>query len=111
VMRIKSAALFISGREHNLAVEGLDGPTGSNEARGQMIEQFGMGRRFAEGAKVTRGPHQSLAEMVLPDAIDQDPSREGVVLAGNRVSQLEPAASLGKGLVFAAEDAKKAMRD
>ena len=53
-----------------------------------------MRRPLAELAEVARRADEAAAEVVLPDAIDDDAGRQRVVRAGDGLGQLEPAAAL-----------------
>ena len=60
-----------------------------NETGGQPIEQLGMGGGIALGAKVVAGGDQPSAKIVLPDAVDGDPSGEWVAGIENPTRQVE----------------------
>ena len=49
----------------------------------QPIEQFRMRRLFAHPTEIAGRANQALSEMVLPDAVDDDSSRQRVFRAGN----------------------------
>src|SRR6266566_4911661 len=66
------AGLLISCREHDLAVEFFDGPAIVHEVDSEIVEKLGMRGSFAAGAEVGWGGDEAVAEMVLPDAIDED---------------------------------------
>ena len=51
-----------------------------------------MGRLFAEHAKIARRADQRLAEVVLPNAVDDDAHRQRIGRIGDRVCQLTAAA-------------------
>ena len=54
-----------------------------HEVDGQIIEQLRMRRRIGAGAEVAGRANEPLAEMMQPDAIDDDARRERIVLAGD----------------------------
>ena len=61
--------------------------------------------RLAARAEVVRRLHQSLAEMILPDAIDHDASGERILLVGDpRGQQVAPAASIIRWHLLPAEN-------
>src|SRR5262245_57242597 len=62
-----------------------------------------MRRSFAHRAEVTRRADQALAEMMLPDAVDDHAGRERVVFVRDRIGQFEPSAALRKrrGVIWA----------
>ena len=97
VTGIVLAALLINAGKHDEAVEFFDGPTVLHEAGGQVIEQFGMARRVGLVAEIVRGGDKALAEMMHPDAVDQDAGGEGVVGVDDGLGQLEAAAAMRKG--------------
>ena len=75
----------------------LDRPTALDESPGQVIEKLGVAWRLATRPEVARSAHQTRTEVVHPDAVDQHASRQRVVRARDRTSQLQPAAALGEG--------------
>src|SRR5262249_30173562 len=58
----------------------------------QPIEQLGMRGCLAARAEVRGGGDKALAEMVLPEAIDQDTRRQGVLRTREPLGKLEAAA-------------------
>src|SRR5437762_3306880 len=66
---------------------------------------------LAEEAEVAGCPHDSGAEVVLPDAIDYDSRGERMRVAREPAGQLKPAAALrDSGLILAREDDRKTAR-
>ena len=57
-----------------------------------------MGRLFTARTKVARGSHQALAEMMLPDTIDNHTSCQWVFGTGDRSRQIQAAAAMFKRL-------------
>ena len=53
-----------------------------------------MRRPLAQVAEVARRADDAAAEVMLPDAVDDDAGRQRVVLARRWLGQLEPAAAL-----------------
>ena len=80
--------------EHDLAVDRLDRPAGGDEPGGEPVEQLGMGRRFAAEPEVGRRGDDPPAEVVLPDPVDHDARRQGIVGLSQPLRQLEPSAAL-----------------
>ena len=70
-----------------------------------------MGGAVAAGAEVAGGSDQALAEVPEPDAVDDDAGGEGVVLAGDRLRELEAAAALGEGLAVFRQDRRELAGD
>ena len=105
--------LLISLRMQNQPVQCFDRPAALDESGRQKVEQRGMGRTGAAGTEVVLGPHQSVTEMMLPDAIDDHTGRKGTgIRAGDPRGQFAPAASLLIGRQpLAAEDFEKSTRD
>ena len=68
----------------------------STKRCGQVIEQLGVRRQFADVAEIIDGADQARAEQVVPDAIDHDPRGQRIVGAGDRLGQLQPAAARGR---------------
>ena len=66
-------------------------PPATNSAR-QPVEQLGMRRGLAEPAEVARGGHEALAEVVLPDPVDDHAGRERIVGPAQPAGQGEPPA-------------------
>src|SRR5436309_3439174 len=79
----------------------LERPPAGHEPRGEVIEQFRMRGPLAEQSKVARRADQAAAEVMLPDAVHEHPSRQWVAETNDRLSKLKPAASLSKRLCFA----------
>ncbi len=61
-----------------------------------------MRRRIAAQAEIARCPHQAGAEVMQPDAIDQDARRQRIITIRNSASQLQAAAALTERLAFLA---------
>ncbi len=53
----------------------------------QPIEQFRMAGRLAELAEIAGRRHQAPAEMILPDAIDDDARRQRMIRARQPIGQ------------------------
>ncbi len=60
-------------------MDGLQAPVLANQLPSQPVEQFRMRRQRPGAAEIARGCHQSLSEVVLPQAVDQNPRGERVV--------------------------------
>ena len=85
----------VGARQHDLPVQGLDGPAARAELLCEVIKQLGMGRWFALFAEIVRRRHEAAAEMVLPDAIHHHASGEWIVRRQDPVGQVRPTAALG----------------
>ena len=83
-LRIVRAALLIGAGEHHQTMELLDRPTLFHKTRGQIIEQFGMSRRIGPQTEIARGPDQWRAEMIHPNAIDEDARSQRIVRIDDR---------------------------
>ena len=66
----------------------LPAPATSDEFDRQPVEQLRMAGTVAGRAEIARGSDQSLAEMVLPDAVDGDAGGQRVFRPGDPFSQL-----------------------
>jgi hypothetical protein len=95
-MRSGGAPHPVSAGEHQKPVHRLDGPAALDEADGQPVEQFGMTRFLAAIAEVVAGRHQASAEVMLPDAVDHDASRQRIVRRGDPAGQLQSPALRGR---------------
>ena len=89
-------ALLPGLRADEVAVECLDGPAVVDEPGGQVIQQLGVGGLFPGGAEVVRRGDEAGAEVVLPDAVDEDAGGEGIAGTGDGAGQTE-AAVIGIG--------------
>src|SRR5499426_1930560 len=71
-------------------------PPTFDELDRQPVEQFGMGRGLASRAEIFGRRYQSLSEILLPDAIDDDAGGQGVISVDDPFRQAEPI----RGRVF-----------
>src|SRR6266480_139798 len=69
----------------------LDAAAVSQEIAGEPVEQFRVRRAITVEAEVVRRTDKASAEMIVPDAVDQDASRERIVRAGDPLGELEAA--------------------
>ena len=76
----------------------LGTPVLPNELQSQPIQQFGMSRPSAGLAEVSQRADDSPPEVVLPDAVDHDPGRKGMVGAHQPAGQGQAAAGLLRSL-------------
>ncbi len=74
----------------------LDRPAVLHEAARQIVEQLGMGRRFAQIAELARRIHQTATEVVLPHAIDDHAGGERRGVFHDRLREFETAAAGGE---------------
>ena len=98
---VPSARLPVGARKDDLAMQGLQRPAAGDEAGGQVVEQFRVGRRFAELAEVARGRHQRATEVPAPDPVDNDPPCEGRRIPDDPVGELLPTTPLAEAFWFA----------
>src|SRR5262245_63604662 len=61
-----------------------------------MVEELQVRGWVASQAEVAGSGDQPLAEVPVPDAVDDDPGGERVLRVDDRLGQLEPAAPLPK---------------
>src|SRR4051794_40485063 len=92
VLLVKIAGKLVRPREQDLPVQVFDAPAARDEPGGQPVEELGMAWGFAANSEVRRRRHYAPAEMVLPDAIDDHPSGEGMVVPRDPLRKLSPAA-------------------
>ena len=90
--RIGPAAQSIGPAKYQGSDEPSLRPSPGNEPSRQVIEQLGMGRPRSGQPKIIDRADDPLAEQLLPDAIDNDPRRERIVVVSDPVSQLAPPA-------------------
>src|SRR5690349_18892269 len=69
----------------------FNAPPAAHEFTCEPVEQILMSRRRAASSKVTRGRDQPPPKMMLPDAVDHNPGRQGVPPAGDPTRQVAPA--------------------
>ena len=94
-VRRRRAGLLKGIRQDQEANLLLDGPALFDEAGGEVIEQFGIGGRLADGAEVIGSRDDSLPEQMQPDAVCHDARGERIGGAGNEIGDLEAAAAVG----------------
>ena len=83
---------------HDEPVHGLDRPIGFDKFCRKPIKQFRMERQFAQVAEVVHGANNAFAEMSLPNAVDHDPCRQGVIGLRDPLGKLQTTTLiLGKG--------------
>ena len=70
------AGLLPNGAGENLSMERLDSPATLDELVRQRLEQLWMGRGIPANAKVAGRPHEALAEMLMPNPVDDDSSQQ-----------------------------------
>jgi hypothetical protein len=96
------AALLIGGTEHDLIMERFEAPVVADEFLGEEVEEFGVGRAFSLETEIAGGIDEATAEVMVPDAVDDDPGEEvaGTVFGishpvGERASPLGSADVFG----------------
>lgn len=72
VVRGGFSGLLVGGGEENQFVQFFDAPAIGDELGGQPVEQFRMSGRLAAGAEIAWSRDNAAAEMMLPNAVDQD---------------------------------------
>src|SRR5215470_9576806 len=65
-------------------------PAAFDEFNRQPVEQFGMRRALASRAEIFGRRYQSLSEILLPDAVDNDARGQRVVPVHDPFRQAEP---------------------
>src|SRR4030095_2461315 len=96
----RRGALLIHGGTHHQAVHRLYTPTRLGEFACQPVEQFRMARRLRSRAEIARRAHEPGPEMMLPDAVDHDARREGVIRSNNGLSEFEPSGAVLERATF-----------
>ena len=86
------SGLAVSLRGEHQFVHRLDAPLFLDEPNGKPVEQFRMSRPLPVDSEIAWSANQSLAEMVLPEAVDHDPRRKWILGACNPFGQCQSAA-------------------
>ena len=108
--RVVVGAQLVDRAEHDLAVQLLDRHAVLDEVGGQVFQQVGIGGAFAGHAEVAGRIDQAGAEVVLPDAVDDDPHGDG--LLQDVVGQFQASAAFGEELGLAlGENAEEVARN
>jgi hypothetical protein len=97
----RAAALLVGGAEHHLFVQGFEAPVVADEFLSEEVEEFGVGRAFALETEIAGGIDEAAAEVMVPEAVDDDAGEEvaGAVFGiGHPVG--ERASPLGSADVF-----------
>ena len=84
------SGLTIGRGSQDQPMQRLDVPAARDEFRRQPVEQLGMAGCLAHAAEVARRAGQAPPEMVLPDPVDDDAGREGIVGPAQPASQGQP---------------------
>ena len=87
--------LAIGGRGHDQGVERLDAPPLADEFGREPVEQLRMGWGHARTAEVVRGGDDPVAEVLLPDPVDEDPRGQGMIGPGEPAREGEPPPRAG----------------
>src|SRR4051812_9700303 len=93
IRRINARRLLVGGRQKHQSVNRLQTPIVFHELVRQPIEQLGMRRRLTHRAEIVARRDDSLAEMMLPKAVDNNSRGERMI------GQRQPA---GQGAAAAA---------
>ena len=94
VLGVVGGALLVGGAEDDEAVEFFDGPTVFNEAAREVVEEFGVAGWGGHVAEVVGGGDEAGAEVLLPDAVDEDARGHGVFGVGDSEGEREAATAL-----------------
>ena len=90
-------------------MQGFQRPPVFNQTKSKKIEQFRVTRRRGAEAKIARRVDQPGSEMVLPDAIDDDPCGEWVVATGDALREFKPPGAIFK--IGGSKDRQRPSRD
>ena len=112
-VRVTRAGEAVGAREHDGAVQFFHRPAFGDEARGEPVEQFGMGRWLALFAKIVRRRDESFSEMLLPDAVRHDARGERIGRVEQPVGEAQASAGfiVGRKLRAAEHGEKMAAHD
>ncbi len=106
--KVVIALLLVDAREHQHPVQFLERPAVLHQPPGEVVQQFRMARWIGAQTKIVGSRHQAGAKMMEPDAVNDHPACEGILLAGNRSGQLKSAATMDKRLpLVPRQDRKK----
>ena len=72
----------------------LTGGLARCRSRGEVVEQFGMGRRLAERAEFAGRLHDAAAKVVAPDSVHDHPGGQWCSFLHNRLGQFQATTSL-----------------
>src|SRR5262245_57857591 len=92
--RTYQRGLPVGVRAHDQAVDGLYRPATPNKRARQPIQQFRVRGRRASSSKVAEGLHDTVFEMMLPNAIDHDPRGQRMFWMSQPFRQGQAPASL-----------------
>ena len=93
IVGVVLAAQLIHAAQYDRSNQLLDRPVVVHELHGQRVEQVLVARFVSQGTEVIDRIDEPLPEEMLPHAIHDDACREGVVLAGDPMRQLQSAAA------------------
>ena len=98
---LAAGGLTIGVTKHDRTVKIFEFPAPLDEGGGQPIKQLGVGRFFAQETEIVGASDQSLAEMLLPDAVYDHPRGEGVLREVIQLARanLRPVVPYGVGLI------------
>ena len=91
---IRDARQAIRVRQHHLAVHRFHRPAAFAEAPGQVVEKLRVRWPVAGLAEIVDRPHQSLAEMMLPDAVHHDARGQRIIRTEQRLGQFQASAAI-----------------
>ncbi len=81
--------LAVGGGGHQHLEEALDVPALLAEFDGQPVEQLGVAGQIAGDAEVAAAADQAVAEKLLPEPVDRDPRRQGMLRAQQPLRETE----------------------
>ncbi len=105
------ALLLVRCRRHDQPMQEFDAALMGDEFTRKPIEQFGMSGWRAAYAKVVRRAHESPAEMVQPDSIDDHARCQRIGWRADPVRQLKSAADVWLAQLLSAKNFQPATRD
>ena len=106
--RRRADLLPIRGAHHDLAVQRFEPPAAFDQLASQPIEQLGIHRPLALAAKIVRRADDCLAEMVLPEAIDDHPGQQRT---GTPLDVDNPTGQRGAAASSRPKDRRRGARD
>ena len=92
LLGFSTRSLPVSITEHDPAVKSFEFPTVLDEGGGQPIQELRMGRVFAQETEVVGTSNQALAEVFLPNTVDDDSRGKRVVRGNDPIGQSQSSA-------------------
>ena len=104
------AAHLIRARKHDFPDEFFGGPPVFHQPMRQPIEQFRMGRRFAEHTKVIGARHDAASKEVMPNAVGVHAGGQRIGGIGDVIGQHQPSRAGSDRRIFANQRGQKSSR-